>query len=41
MTGLGPVMGEFGGACGGRAHLRREVLRDVEDLHASLEGYQL
>jgi hypothetical protein len=32
------MVGEFGGTGGGRAHLRREILRDVEDLHANLKG---
>jgi hypothetical protein len=38
VTGMGPVVGKFGGAGGGRAHLGREVLRDVEDFHAKVEG---
>jgi hypothetical protein len=28
------MVGEFGGASGGGAHLGREVLGDVEDFHA-------
>ena len=38
VTGLRPAMSEFGGAGGGRAHLGREVLGDVEDFHAKVEG---
>jgi hypothetical protein len=34
------VLGEFGGASGGGAHLGREILRDVENFHAKLEGYR-
>jgi hypothetical protein len=38
MSSLGPVVGEFSGAGGGCAHLGREVLGDVEDFHATVEG---
>ena len=38
VTGLGPVMSEFGRACSGRAHLGREVLGDVENFHAKVES---
>jgi hypothetical protein len=38
VSGPGPVVGEFGGAGGGSAHLGRKVLGDVKDLHAKLEA---
>ena len=38
MSGVGPMVGEFGGAGGGGAHLGGEVLGDVEDFHAKGEG---
>ena len=38
MTGLRPMVGEFGGASGGGAHLGREVLGEVEDFHAKVES---
>jgi len=41
MARLGPMLGEFGGTGGGRAHLRREILRNVKDLHANLEGISI
>ena len=38
MSGLGPMLGKFCGAGGGCAHLGRDVLGDVEDFHAKVEG---
>jgi hypothetical protein len=38
VTGRRPTVGEFGGASGGGTHLGREVLGDVEDFHATVEG---
>ena len=38
VPGLRPVLCEFGGTGGGGAHLGREVLGDVEDFHAKVEG---
>lgn len=38
MSGVGPMVGEFGGASCGGTHLRREVLGNVEDFHAKVEG---
>jgi hypothetical protein len=38
VSGLGPMLGQFGGTGRGRAHLGREVLGDVENFHAKVEG---
>ena len=38
MAGFRPMAGEFGGTGGRRAHLRRKILRDVENFHANLEA---
>lgn len=38
MSCLRPVMGQFSGACSRRAHLRREILRNVKDFHRTVEG---
>src|SRR4051812_43397251 len=38
VSSFGPVVGEFGGAGSRRTHLGREVLGDVKDFHANVEG---
>ena len=38
VSGLGPVVREFRGTGRRCAHFRREVLRDVKDFHATVEG---